>query len=191
MDISDAWCSACMLKRGLMVMYERSHSCFWALVVAALAGPMALATVRAADAVPHLRCEGEVCIEVVEVGDVGNAADAETGHGAVHHAFAIGRHEVTVGQYVTFLNAVAGDVSALPPDKRGALEDLWQEDMFATHGYVLPNGLISRRGNGTSEDPYVYRVPGHGYETARCAGYAANLNSVAASDARAFCSALI
>jgi hypothetical protein len=34
-------------------------------------------------------------------------------------------------------------------------------------------------------------VPGHGYETAHCAGYAANLNSVAASDARAFCSALI
>ena len=34
-------------------------------------------------------------------------------------------------------------------------------------------------------------VPGHGYETVRCAGYAANLNSVAASDARAFCSALI
>jgi ABC-type sugar transport system permease subunit len=35
------------------------------------------------------------------------------------------------------------------------------------------------------------RVPGHGYETGRCAGYAAKLNSVAASDARAFCSALI
>ena len=34
-------------------------------------------------------------------------------------------------------------------------------------------------------------VPGHGYETSHCAGYAANLNSVAASDARAFCSALI
>jgi hypothetical protein len=34
-------------------------------------------------------------------------------------------------------------------------------------------------------------VPGHGCETVRCAGYAANLNSVAASDARAFCSALI
>ena len=34
-------------------------------------------------------------------------------------------------------------------------------------------------------------VPGHGCETVRCAGYAANLNSVAASDARGFCSALI
>jgi tetratricopeptide (TPR) repeat protein len=38
---------------------------------------------------------------------------------------------------------------------------------------------------------YAFNVPGHGYETGRCAGYAAKLNSVAASDARAFCSALI
>ena len=34
-------------------------------------------------------------------------------------------------------------------------------------------------------------VPGHGNETALCAGYAANLNSVAASVSRPFCSALI
>jgi len=34
-------------------------------------------------------------------------------------------------------------------------------------------------------------VPGHGYETARCAGHAAILNPVAASVSRAFCSALI
>ena len=34
-------------------------------------------------------------------------------------------------------------------------------------------------------------VPGHSCETVHCAGYAANLNSVAASDASAFCSALI
>ena len=34
-------------------------------------------------------------------------------------------------------------------------------------------------------------VPGHGYETARCAGYAAILTPVAASGSRAFCSALI
>lgn len=34
-------------------------------------------------------------------------------------------------------------------------------------------------------------VPGHGYETARCARHAAILNSVAASVSRALCSALI
>ncbi len=37
----------------------------------------------------------------------------------------------------------------------------------------------------------VATVPVHDYETAYYAGYAANLNSVAASDARAFCSALM
>jgi len=34
-------------------------------------------------------------------------------------------------------------------------------------------------------------VPGHGFGTARCAGYAAILTPVAASGSRAFCSALI
>ena len=34
-------------------------------------------------------------------------------------------------------------------------------------------------------------VPGHGYETALCAGYAAILTPVAAPVSRAFCSALI
>ena len=34
-------------------------------------------------------------------------------------------------------------------------------------------------------------VPGHGYETAHCAGHAAILTPVAASGSRAFCSALI
>ncbi len=34
-------------------------------------------------------------------------------------------------------------------------------------------------------------VPGHGYETARCADHAAILNPLAASVSRAFCSALI
>ena len=35
------------------------------------------------------------------------------------------------------------------------------------------------------------RVPEHGYETARCAGYAAILTPLAASGSRAFCMALI
>lgn len=140
-----------------MTLHQWSRSCFLALTVAPLTVSMFLATARAVDSVPHMRCEGEVCIDVLEVGDVRNAADAETGHGAVDYAFAIGRHEVTVGQYLTFLNTVAADLSALPPDKRGALEELWQEDMINTHSYVLPNGMISRNGSGTREDPYVYR----------------------------------
>jgi len=46
-------------------------------------------------------------IEWVTVGDPGNPPDAATGRGAVAGAFQISKHEVTVGQYAAFLNAVA------------------------------------------------------------------------------------
>jgi formylglycine-generating enzyme len=67
-----------------------------------------------------------VTIDLVPVGDVGNAADTRTdttfvmppdgrmqgdvgtqGAGAVSHFFAIGKYEVTAGQYADFLDAVA------------------------------------------------------------------------------------
>jgi ELWxxDGT repeat protein len=47
-----------------------------------------------------------VAIEMVTVGDPGNAADT-TGYGAVDYLFAIGKYEVTLSQYTAFLNAVA------------------------------------------------------------------------------------
>ena len=46
-------------------------------------------------------------IEWVTVGDPGNPPDAATGRGAVAGPFQISKHEVTVGQYAAFLNAVA------------------------------------------------------------------------------------
>ena len=45
-------------------------------------------------------------IDTVTVGDAGNAADTTT-YGAVADVFALGKYEVTIGQYTTFLNAVA------------------------------------------------------------------------------------
>ena len=45
--------------------------------------------------------------------------------------------------------------------------------------------------DGQGDPSNIALVPGHGYETARCAGYAAILTPVAASGSRAFCSALI
>ena len=41
----------------------------------------------------------------MQVGNAGNAADT-TGYGAVTNPFAIGKYDVTVGQYTSFLNAV-------------------------------------------------------------------------------------
>ncbi|MEM9479798.1 MAG: right-handed parallel beta-helix repeat-containing protein, partial [Verrucomicrobiota bacterium] len=43
---------------------------------------------------------------VLGVGPAGNAADPTTNRGAVADAFAIGRYEITNGEYVDFLNAV-------------------------------------------------------------------------------------
>ena len=48
----------------------------------------------------------EVRIEMVTVGDPGNAPNAE-GFGAVPYTYRIGVVEVTIGQYTEFLNAVA------------------------------------------------------------------------------------
>lgn len=47
-----------------------------------------------------------VSIETVVVGDVSNTADT-SGYGAVSDLFAIGKFEVTIGQYTAFLNSVA------------------------------------------------------------------------------------
>ena len=49
---------------------------------------------------------GQVTIQTVAVADPGNTADG-SGLGAVSRRFRIGRFEVTNGQYVAFLNAVA------------------------------------------------------------------------------------
>lgn len=103
------------------------------------------------------RCVGLVCIDVVDVGDPGNAPDADTGLGAVDQVFAIGKYEINVDQYLTFLNAVAATPAELPPGKREAIEELWQQDMFETHSYVAPKGVVARSGNGSMAAPYVYR----------------------------------
>ena len=47
-------------------------------------------------------------MQFVKVGDAGNAADTSpAGFGAVSYEYRIGTYEVTIGQYVDFLNAVA------------------------------------------------------------------------------------
>ena len=56
----------------------------------------------------NLKAQQLVTIETVTVGDAGNAADTTIAcFGAVADVFAIGKYEVTIGQYTTFLNAVA------------------------------------------------------------------------------------
>ena len=101
--------------------------------------------------IPNLLAQPLVNIETVTVGDAGNASDA-TGYGAVSDVFAIGKYEVTIGQYTTFLNSVASVTSD------SYIVDLWSANMA---GNLNVTG-ISRSGSGTLVSPYSYSVIGSG-----------------------------
>jgi len=101
--------------------------------------------------VSNLQAQPLVNIHTVTVGDAGNAADT-TGYGAVTDVFAIGKYEVTIGQYSAFLNSVASVTSD------SYLVDLWNGNMTTD----LNIAGISRSGSGTSASPYNYSVIGSG-----------------------------
>jgi formylglycine-generating enzyme required for sulfatase activity len=84
------------------------------------------------------------------VGDPGNAADI-TGYGAVADVFAIGKYEVTISQYTTFLNSVASVTSD------SYIVDLWNANMMNDSPSIAG---ISRSGAGTIANPYVYAEVG-------------------------------
>jgi formylglycine-generating enzyme len=92
-----------------------------------------------------------VAIETVTVGDAGNVADT-TSYGAVADVFAIGKYEVTIGQYTTFLNTVAAVTSD------SYIVNLWNPAMTTD----LNIAGIARGGAGTLGDPYSYSVIGSG-----------------------------
>jgi formylglycine-generating enzyme required for sulfatase activity len=121
------------------------------VVIAALSGCATSAERQASGVVPSPieTCVGLTCLSTVLIGDVKNPADKETGLGSVDEEFSIGAFEITVEQYLAFLNAVATVPSS------SAVRDLWVSDMQKTYKYVSP-GLISRTGTGTSADPYRY-----------------------------------
>jgi sulfatase modifying factor 1 len=98
-----------------------------------------------------LHAQPLVTIDTVTVGDAGNAADTTT-YGAVTNVFAIGKYEVTIGQYNTFLNSVASVTSD------SYVVNLWRANMTTT----LNSAGISRSGSGTLADPYSYSVIGSG-----------------------------
>jgi len=83
-----------------------------------------------------------ITYETVPVGNVGNAANG-AGLGAVNYEYAIGKYEVTIGQYAAFLNAVAKF------DSYG----LYDTNMGGNQRFAG----ISRAG---SQGSYVYTVTG-------------------------------
>ena len=101
--------------------------------------------------VSNLQAQPLVNIQTVTVGDAGNAADSTT-YGAVTNVFAIGKYEVTIGQYSTFLNSVASVTSD------SYIVNLWNASMTS----ALNIAGISRSGAGTLANPYSYSVIGSG-----------------------------
>lgn len=67
-------------------------------------------------------------IEMVTVGDPNNNADSN-GSGKVTYTYRIGKNEITVGQYVQFLNSVATD-----PNAPIHLQDLYRKEMADPKG---------------------------------------------------------
>ena len=130
----------------------------------------------------------DITMEWATVGDVGNTGElsgvgyVEAICGAVDYEYLIGKYEVTNGQYVAFLNAVAavGDPNGL----------------YNTNMGTIPIGGIARTGSGTVGDPYVYG-PKNGdtnwlvrpvnlvsyYDTLRFANWMHNGQPVGAQDA--------
>jgi sulfatase modifying factor 1 len=82
-----------------------------------------------------------VAIETVTVGDAGKL---------VAYKFNIGKYEVTIGQYTTFLNSVASVTSD------SYVVNLWNTSMATD----LNVAGISRSGSGISADPYRYSAIG-------------------------------
>jgi formylglycine-generating enzyme len=50
---------------------------------------------------------GQTSLQLVSIGNPGNANDPTTGYGGVAYNYSIGKFDVTVGQYTAFLNALA------------------------------------------------------------------------------------
>ncbi len=89
-----------------------------------------------------------VVIEWVSVGDAGNEPDIryETpGYGGVDYEYRIGKYEVTNGQYIEFLSAVAG---------LGDPNGLYSVEMGGDYGGIV------RTGSGTEGDPWIYGPKG-------------------------------
>ncbi len=115
---------------------------------------------------------GQTSLQFVPVGDPGNAVDPANGghYGSVGYAYQMGEYDVTVGQYVQFLNAVAAT------DTYG----LYNGNMDAAPiGAGVPTIGIAQSG---SSGDFTYSVAGTDSQAANCPVFC-----VSWGDAARFC----
>ena len=110
---------------------------------------------------------GSASLQFVTVGNPGNAADPSTGYGSVGYTYQMGKYDVTVGQYVQFLNAVA------KTDTYGLYNGL-----MASYGGIFPFGITQSGSSGS----YSYSVTGSYAQDANCPMF-----EVSWGDAARFC----
>ena len=97
----------------------------------------------------------QVAIETVEVGDAGNQPSSlpepSLVVGGVTNSFRIGKFEVSVAQYVAFLNAVA------------AVTNTTSATLYSVQLMGIPANVsgIMRTGAGTPADPFIYAASGN------------------------------
>ena len=90
-----------------------------------------------------------LAMSMVTVGNVGNAADANTGslYGAVSYSYQIGAYDVTGSQYTAFLNAVGStDIYALYNASMGSDTDVAQISQSGSSGSYT-YAVLNRTGN--------------------------------------------
>jgi formylglycine-generating enzyme required for sulfatase activity len=98
-----------------------------------------------------------VSLETVAVGDPGNQSVVINGSavGSVSDPYRIGKYEVTIAEYTSFLNAIATRADGA---NSLVVESLYDSRMFSD-GTISG---ISRNGSGTAAVPYAYAVVGDG-----------------------------
>lgn len=99
--------------------------------------------------------------ELVPILDAGNADDS-TGYGGVNHDFAIGRFEVTIGQYAAFLSAVAAtDPYGLYNENMGLepnVAGIVQSGSSGSYAYVVvgPSGTAPNGASSPANRPVTF-----------------------------------
>jgi formylglycine-generating enzyme required for sulfatase activity len=114
-----------------------------------------------ATATSRLTAAPLVTIETVLISDTNNRPDPVDQVGQVNYFYRIGKYDITAGQYVTFLNAVATKPKVIRNKSiSAAVENLWIPAMSSTKAkeYVTPSGVIQRTGGGVATNPYVFSI---------------------------------
>jgi sulfatase modifying factor 1 len=120
-----------------------------------------------------------VTIDLVPVGNPGNANDPATGnlYGGVAYDYQIGKYEVTIGQYTDFLNAVAKtDTYSLYDARMGTDENIRGISRTGTSGaytysVIGPSGTTPAGASSPANRPITYVS---WFDSARFANWVAN-----------------